>query len=147
MSAPVPPPRARRAPDEPGARAWIAAIVAAWVPPVWWIVVLGGLMPFVVPVMLASAVLWFAIARELEAIPALLPRLLAALAAGLLSPPAGVLAASTIGSCACCCVFPVTVPPLFDLMFAQPLLFFPWGVAMGLVAFALVTAGVRDGER
>ena len=37
-----------------------------------------------------------------------------------------------------CCMLPLAVPGLFDMMWREPELFFPVGAGMGLVAFAIV---------
>jgi hypothetical protein len=139
------PARAGSAPprSEQLARAWLVALVAAWVPPVWFLVTFGDLSLLVLPAVLASAWLWFLVARELERIAAPFTRLLAAAALGLVSPPLGVLLSSVCGMCSCCGVAPFAAPSLLALMFQQPLWFFPWGLGMGLVAFVLVGAGRR----
>jgi hypothetical protein len=144
MTAPVPG-SGRRAEAEATSRAWIVAAVAACVPPVWFVLVFGGVPLFVLPAVLASAWLWLLVARELGRIAAPATRLLAALGFGLLSPPLGVLLTSVCGTCSCCGLVPLAAPSLFQLMFQQPLWFFPWGLGMGLVAFVVV--GVRRTPR
>jgi hypothetical protein len=129
-----------RAAGEPSSRPFWVALVAFWAPCVWMVAMMGGFTILVLPAAFASAWLWFVVARWLEAIASPSSRLFAAAAAGLVSPPIGVLLAAACGTCSGCCFLPLAVPGLFRRMIDEPEWFFPFGLAMGLVAFASVSA-------
>ena len=134
-------PRHPRAADDAPSRAWLVAMVAAVVPPFWLALVLGReALWLAVPAVLASAWLWYVVARELENVRGRAQRLLAGALVGLVSPVLGVLLTTLCTTLSPCCMLGFVVPGAFGLMVAEPLWFFPFGLGMGLLT-ALVVAG------
>jgi hypothetical protein len=133
--------RVRATAPERADRVFTVAAIAAAAAAVWCVCVFG---PAAVPLALlatpASALLWLAIASQLEQCERASRRLAAAIAWGLVSPVLGIgLAVLPTMCCANPCVPGFAGALMFADLWNEPWLYEPVGVAMGLVAFLVVS--------
>jgi hypothetical protein len=125
-----------------GSRPAIVAAVAACVPPVWIVALqVFEALPAVLLMVPASALSWFCVALHLQAVDAAGKRLALAAGYGLVSPVLGWAVAAFPTMCVPCGLTWLAVAAAPAMMIFRPLSFWPVGVGMGLVAFAIVSIG------